>query len=115
LRIIERSFQYLELCSVEIKSGLGSTCNDKTGPNLRKSPDILRKIMNDRRTADDLYSETTGMRSSGGRYSIAKFDFICFICFSVTFTEDMKVTVKNVVFWDVTLCASCKNRRFGGT
>jgi hypothetical protein len=22
---------------------------------------------------------------------------------------------KNGVFWDVTLCGSCKNRRFGGT
>jgi hypothetical protein len=25
------------------------------------------------------------------------------------------VTVKNVVFWDVTPCGSCKNRRFAGT
>jgi hypothetical protein len=25
------------------------------------------------------------------------------------------VTVKNDVFWDVTSCGSCKNRRFGGT
>jgi hypothetical protein len=24
-------------------------------------------------------------------------------------------TVKNGVFWDVTPCGSCKNRRFGGT
>jgi hypothetical protein len=23
--------------------------------------------------------------------------------------------MKNVVFWDVTPCGSCKNRRFGGT
>jgi hypothetical protein len=23
--------------------------------------------------------------------------------------------LKNGVFWDVTLCGSCKNRRFGGT
>jgi hypothetical protein len=23
--------------------------------------------------------------------------------------------MKNGVFWDVTLCGSCKNRRFGGT
>jgi hypothetical protein len=27
----------------------------------------------------------------------------------------MAVTVKNTVFWDVTPCGSCKNRRFGGT
>jgi hypothetical protein len=25
------------------------------------------------------------------------------------------VTMKNAVFWDVTLCSSCVNRRFGGT
>jgi hypothetical protein len=25
------------------------------------------------------------------------------------------VTMNNVVFWDVTPCGSCKNRRFGGT
>jgi hypothetical protein len=25
------------------------------------------------------------------------------------------VTMKNDVFWDVTPCSSCKNRRFGGT
>jgi hypothetical protein len=25
------------------------------------------------------------------------------------------VAVKNGVFWDVTPCGSCKNRRFGGT
>jgi hypothetical protein len=25
------------------------------------------------------------------------------------------VTVKNGVFWDVTPCGCCKNRRFGGT
>jgi hypothetical protein len=24
------------------------------------------------------------------------------------------VTMKNVVFWDVTPCDSCKNRRYGG-
>jgi hypothetical protein len=23
--------------------------------------------------------------------------------------------MKNGVFWDITLCGSCKNRRFGGT
>jgi hypothetical protein len=26
----------------------------------------------------------------------------------------MAVTLKNAVFWDVTPCGSCKNRRFGG-
>jgi hypothetical protein len=25
------------------------------------------------------------------------------------------VDMKNAVFWDITPCGSCKNRRFGGT
>jgi hypothetical protein len=25
------------------------------------------------------------------------------------------VAMKNAIFWDVTPCGSCKNRRFGGT
>jgi hypothetical protein len=32
----------------------------------------------------------------------------------VRFEVFAAVTMKNVVFWDVTPCASCKNRRFGG-
>jgi hypothetical protein len=35
----------------------------------------------------------------------------CYVRFEV-FTA---VTIKNGVFWDITLCGSCKNRRFGGT
>jgi hypothetical protein len=27
----------------------------------------------------------------------------------------MDIKLKNGVFWDVTPCGSCKNRRFGGT
>jgi hypothetical protein len=26
----------------------------------------------------------------------------------------MAVTMKNAIFWDITPCGSCKNRRFGG-
>jgi hypothetical protein len=33
----------------------------------------------------------------------------------VTFEVFTAVTMKNGVFWDVTSCGSCKNRRFGGT
>jgi hypothetical protein len=33
----------------------------------------------------------------------------------VRFEVSTAVTRKNVVFWDVTPCGSCKNRRFGGT
>jgi hypothetical protein len=33
----------------------------------------------------------------------------------VTFEVFTAVTMKNCVFWDVTPCGSCKNRRFGGT
>jgi hypothetical protein len=33
----------------------------------------------------------------------------------VRFEVFTAMTVKNVVFWDVALCRSCVNRRFGGT
>jgi hypothetical protein len=33
----------------------------------------------------------------------------------VRFEVFTAVTIKNGVLWDVTLCASCKNRRFTGT
>jgi hypothetical protein len=33
----------------------------------------------------------------------------------VRFEVFTAVTMKNGVCWDVTLCGSCKNRRFGGT
>jgi hypothetical protein len=36
-------------------------------------------------------------------------------CESVRFYVFTTVTMKNGVFWDVTPCGSCKNRRFGGT
>jgi hypothetical protein len=32
----------------------------------------------------------------------------------VRFEVFTAVTMKNVVFWDVTQCGYCKNRRFGG-
>jgi hypothetical protein len=35
--------------------------------------------------------------------------------FCVRFQVFTAVTMKNGVFWDVTPCGSCKNRRFGGT
>jgi hypothetical protein len=34
---------------------------------------------------------------------------------NVRFEACKAVTVKNGVFWDVTSCGSCQNRRFGGT
>jgi hypothetical protein len=33
----------------------------------------------------------------------------------VRFEVFTPLTMKNGVFWDVTLCGSCRNRRFGGT
>jgi hypothetical protein len=33
----------------------------------------------------------------------------------VRFEAFTAVAMKNVVFWDVALCRSCVNRRFGGT
>jgi hypothetical protein len=37
------------------------------------------------------------------------------ICEDVRFEVFTAVTMKNGVFWHVTTCGSCKNRRFGGT
>jgi hypothetical protein len=34
---------------------------------------------------------------------------------NVRFEVLMAVTMKNAIFWDVMLCSSCKNQRFGGT
>jgi hypothetical protein len=34
---------------------------------------------------------------------------------STHFVQPNTVALKNGVFWDVTPCGSCKNRRFGGT
>jgi hypothetical protein len=33
----------------------------------------------------------------------------------VRFEVFMVVTMKNAVFWDITLCGFCKNQCFGGT
>jgi hypothetical protein len=35
--------------------------------------------------------------------------------YSVRFEVFTAVAMKNAVFWDITPCVSCKNRRFGGT
>jgi hypothetical protein len=34
---------------------------------------------------------------------------------NVTINGELGTTLKNCVFWVVTPCGSCKNRRFGGT
>jgi hypothetical protein len=36
-------------------------------------------------------------------------------CTAATGAEYCKSLMKNVIFWDVTSCGSCKNRLFGGT
>jgi hypothetical protein len=34
---------------------------------------------------------------------------------SISGVTELGLSMKNGVFWDVTPCGSCKNRRFGGT
>jgi hypothetical protein len=48
-------------------------------------------------------------RNKSGKQNIKK--EVCFIRFEVS----TAVTIKNVIFWDVTPCLFCKHRRFGGT
>jgi hypothetical protein len=52
-------------------------------------------------------SEESFLRVVGGRLHV-NFQGACKI---EVFTA---VTMKNAIFWDVMLCVSCKNRRFGG-
>jgi hypothetical protein len=42
-------------------------------------------------------------------------NFVEFICTSFLIGDWTCINQKNGVFWDVTRCGSCKNRRFGGT
>jgi hypothetical protein len=37
------------------------------------------------------------------------------LAFGGVTTQKLIIFLKNAVFWDVTPCGSCKNRRFGGT
>jgi hypothetical protein len=54
--------------------------------------------------------QTTWQLKQDIRYVLLKY---CMYC--VRFEVFTAVTMKNGVFWDVTLCRSCMNRRFGGT
>jgi hypothetical protein len=44
-----------------------------------------------------------------------KVEFLQATLYNVRFEIFTAVTMKNAVFWDVTTCGSCKDRRFGGT
>jgi serine/threonine protein kinase len=59
----------------------------------------------------------TGIRTFSS--SMTRLFFFCIssiqLRFLVRFEAFMAVTMKNGVFWDVTPCGSCNNRRFGGT
>jgi hypothetical protein len=57
-----------------------------------------------------LFSAAVTLRSSE-RQSLLVVMFVI----SVRFEVSTVVTMKSGVFWDVMLCCSCKNRRFGGT
>jgi hypothetical protein len=48
-------------------------------------------------------------------FDSGRLDIIQHVGHCVKFEVFTAVTMKNGVFWDVTPCGSCKNRRFGGT
>jgi hypothetical protein len=52
--------------------------------------------------------------SAGGSRTTKQLHFIPVIL-SVIFEVFTEATMKNAVFWDITPCGSCKNRRFGWT
>jgi hypothetical protein len=54
------------------------------------------------------FIRVTGIGEPGTTLAAKKYQYVRFEVFTA-------VTIKNGVFWDVTSCGSCKNRRFGGT
>jgi hypothetical protein len=81
----------------------------------------------------NLIGGRVGERLYGGRKSVRKYTGTLTVgrrlsCLTPTQQDELGLTrvqkffcfhaiylLKNCVFWDVTLCGSCKNRRFGGT
>jgi hypothetical protein len=59
------------------------------------------------------YLKSTSTKSTGGN-CLRTIDFGTMLC-PVKFEVFTAGTMKNCVFWDVTPCGSCENRRFGGT
>jgi hypothetical protein len=57
--------------------------------------------------------------AAGKHFTFAQLHFrvnlLSNFCYSVRLVVFTAVTMKNCVFWDVTPCGACKNRRFGGT
>jgi hypothetical protein len=73
------------------------------------------------------FSQKTPRRDGGNVCISEKQDIVEIIYFSILvadgwrgISEDSSIVaqmyqLKNAIFWDVTPCCSCKNRRFGGT
>jgi hypothetical protein len=99
----------LTLLSTKLRlTAVGTRCAHKA------TPLYLQKFAQNSLKIDD--------RSVGIFRLPNKIHRICFLCLfnhnqfyvSVRFEVFTAVTMKNGVFWDVTPCGSCNNRRFGG-
>jgi hypothetical protein len=62
------------------------------------------------------YMNSHSMLNLGMVLKIKKMIDMCLfpLCIGITEVQSI-VKMKNGIFWDVTPCGSCKNRRFGGT
>jgi hypothetical protein len=89
----------------ELGTTLAATSDRLVAASVVPSPPILVTMMRERLSS----SETSVLTRATGR-NIPE-DTILHVRFEV-FTA---VTMKNGVFWVVTPCGSCTNRRFGGT
>jgi hypothetical protein len=69
----------------------------------------------------ELVSDNTNLKEENSdqkpKKMNVKFKLGCQVQWLLTWTEvyETYMVVTNGVFWDVTPCGSCKNRRFGGT
>jgi retron-type reverse transcriptase len=56
-----------------------------------------------------------GLKLNGTHQILAYADDVNLLCDHINTINKITKLLQNAVFWDVTPCDSCKNRRFGGT
>jgi hypothetical protein len=81
-------------------------CNCGCSGNFREGGGINQKL-----SGPDVYESKSSAKEVSCEIILLMTNMHLLVRFEV-FTA---VTIKNGVFWDVTQCGSCKNRRFGGT
>jgi hypothetical protein len=78
----------------------------KTNKTMAKCVNVIKSS----RINTEIYSGDISVSDYASPFFTSKFFLV-----NVRFEVFTAVTMKNDVFWDITPCGSCKNRRFGGT